>query len=231
MRYYMIPVLLVVLVSMVSAQDAPVAEVYVYGNDLGFVTINDLATDGQVITLKGVQIWPKQPQKSVPVPVASFEERQKSSLMQSVIDRQIELQRHGNSNAQILPALIDLLIKNSLVKSAVAMGDNCIEITWVGESTSEYFEIVPTGNRPTWDERIRQEYEILQMVIERGCIIIVGTECRMIVPVSAADRSQQDRVRAEIEAAKTGTWSGGLLQASLADEFRHPRELPVRQED
>ena len=232
MRYFMISVLLIVLASMASAQDSPVAEAYTPDNDLGIVTVDDLATDGQIITLKGVQVWPqlhKQEQKRVITEAV----QQKNALFQRVIDRQIQLQKCGNSTTQVTTSLVDMFRDSPLVKSATLVSDsyNSIEITWVNESTPEYFDVVPTDNRPTWEERIQQELEILQIVIECGCIIIIGTECRQIVPVSSFDPNLQEQVRAEITAARNGTWKGGMLQPSVVKEFRHSVELPVRQED
>jgi hypothetical protein len=49
---------LTVLAIGISGAEEPEAEAYLYGHVLGTITVDDIATDGHVITLKGIQYWP-----------------------------------------------------------------------------------------------------------------------------------------------------------------------------
>lgn len=230
MRYFILT-LLVVLASMVSAQELPVAEAYVYGNDLGTVTINDLSTDGRIITLKGVQVWPELTEQPKAVVVATDAQIRKAGLIDQVIDKQIGLQNLGVSKAEITPQLVAMMNADRQFVKAFQMSDSSFGYLWADEPDTQVFLVVDTENRVTKREILESQLSILKMYIEKGCIIIVTSSVRQAIPPSPIDPQQQAKARLEISAAKECSWNGGMLHEDVVRSFERPMTIPNPREE
>ena len=222
-----IGIVLVLSASVALAQNkAPLtAEAYAYGNALGTITINDLSTDGHVIMLKGVQVWPElDGDKVKEVPEVQEITRQKSSLMTAVIDEQIRRQRQEQNKSTVLNTLLEMFLASQLVDTAkIDDSSQCIEIHWVGDSCPEYFELVDTNNRPTWEERLQQELDVLKIYIERGYTLVISSEIRQGIPPQ-----HRQELHDEINAVKSNTWNGkGLLDPKAAEQFGSPLNIEI----
>lgn len=220
----LIYVLLFVCMAVPSlAQHTREAEAYAYGNYLGTVSVDDLTTDGQVIFLQGIQVWPELkdgPDKQVPA--VEERSRQIDALMHQVIDEQIRRQREQQSKADIIPALLDIFNSSDLVTSAkLDPTMNCIEIYWIDDPYPEYFEISESSDRPTWQERLNNEMEVLQIYIQSNYTMVIGSGIRQGLPPH-----KREEVHAEIAAVQNGSWNGeGLLDPRAARQFLSPMEL------
>jgi|GEM_PF-4640957 len=227
----MIPVLLVVLASTVSAQESPTAKAYAYGNDLGVVTLNDLTTDGQIITLKGVQVWPELSDKPKVVIEPTSAQIRKMDLINRVINKQVELQRIGTPNAEITPLLVAMMNADKLVAKAFQRSDNNFGYVWTDEPDTQVFIVVDTANHVTKRDILESQLRILQMYIEKGCIIIVTSSVRQAIPPSQIDPEQQAKVLLEIAAAKECSWQGGILHEEAVRSFERPMNIPNLREE
>ncbi|MFA6391906.1 MAG: hypothetical protein WCW66_04110 [Patescibacteria group bacterium] len=232
MRYFVLT-LLVVLASMVSAsaQDQPVAEAYAYGNYLGVVTLNDLSTDGQIITLKGVQVWPEISDKPKDVVTATSGQIHKMELINRVVDKQIELQGLGTSNAEITPQLVAMMNADQQIAKAFQMSDNNFGYLWTDEPDTQVYLVVDTAHRATKREILESQLSILKMYIEKGCIIIVTSSVRQAIPPSPIDPQQQNKARLEISAAQQFSWNGGMLHEDAVRSLERPMAIPNPREE
>ncbi|MFA6272011.1 MAG: hypothetical protein WC693_02785 [Patescibacteria group bacterium] len=235
MRYFTILILACALTGATASlaqTAAPIpATFYPYGNDLGVVTLNDLATDGQIITLKGVQVWPELSDKPKVDITATPAQIHKMEVINRVVAKQIELQRVGTPNAEITPQLVAMMNADKLVAKAFQRSDNNFGYVWTDAPDTEVFVVVDTANRVSKQDILDSQFRILSMYIETGCIIIVTSSVRQAIPPSPIDPEQQTKARLEIDAARKCSWQGGILHEDVVRSFERPMAIPNPREE
>jgi hypothetical protein len=207
----------------------PPAEVYMYGHVIGPVTVADIATDGQVITIKGVQYWPR-------LSASTSTEVLKQDPSKHALHERLwslhEQMLNGNKSSvvEIRHAMAEMMRNDPLVLDVREPNDannNCFEYRLKDDPNTDWIVVEGIGlrlDRPTYAQRLETELTVLRRRVESGWTIIISPEGGFFVPPNARD-NQKIRIQEEIQAAINGQWSGNLLSQKEAELFRNPLDL------
>jgi lambda repressor-like predicted transcriptional regulator len=221
-------------------EKASAPEVYLYGNPIS--APYRVEQSGAIVRINGIQIHPpltEPAQESTrPLLAPSAAANERYEFREEGWSLQHRLEQEGKCCSEISEALAEhYRSRGDLVAKVRDVQANSFWVSWVN-GVEEEILIVPSGRAQTPEEDARAEVRYIEHVLKIGCIVIIGSSARVVVPPDDAGRLRV--VRSEIDKARRAPkdlfgspsrayldnrWDGKYLPAEVARQFASPLTL------
>jgi hypothetical protein len=229
--------MLVLVTGGAQAQEAvviPTGEVYCYGHAIEGPY--RLAVENGTVTINGIRVYPALADELAPEVIVTETSVDRHALCRRVYAQQRELTKRGASLSEITHAMAaEFAADTALVSSVADIRDGSFWVWWNGENAPEEIlvECLPESSPQTGTS---ETFELLRGVLDRGCIVIIGSRVNLYIPPN--DQKQLAAVREEISRARdatsadldAGMWDGTILPLDAAKQFQSPLPLPAEKE-
>ncbi len=218
-------------------------EVYLYGNVISAPFRTEL-TDA-VVRINGIQIYPPmtEPTRTPIAPTPTPAQSAQHELSQEGWALKQRMEQEGKCCGEIARAMAEFYSKSDLVANVRDIRDNSFWVRWTN-GTEEEILVATSKRAQTPEQEAAEELQFINHVLEQGCIVIVASSGRVIVPASDAGRLA--KVRAEIALARRTSvevfgsesnkyrdsrWEGEYLPSSVARQFARPLKLTTQPQE